>query len=205
MSSDSDIHSAIREVLSTKPLSHNMRWELEVQSRRLTQYEKVMRVAKEAYDALNKMVTLSGEEIAAHKKAFREAQNKYELERNCWICAVGHVEDSLNFAKLMDEIAADNYREAEEKDDDVSAFRYLSEAPEGSAEDVRNKALQAAESRFREERDDVHDDCVSFYRGSNARGRSSAIHAGIARASEEYNKKVAEAEEAYYMARLPST
>lgn len=215
-SSDSDVEWAIRDVLATKPLGHNMRWELELQRRKFAKYESDMRVAKKAYDALNKSVTLSGKEIAAYDKAFREAQSKYSLERNCWICSVGHAEDALNFAKLMDELAADRRREAEEAkaevyeydydydddDDDIASFRYLSEAPEGSEEDVRNKALLKAERAFREECQDVRADCASFYRGSFERGRGSGIRSGIARASAAYKKAVSEAEEAYYKARL---
>lgn len=209
MSSDAEVDAAIKEVFATIPLHHNMRWELEVQRRRITQYEKDMRVAKKAYDALNKSVTLTGSaEIAEHNNAFREAQSKYELERSSWISAVGHVGDFLTFAMVMDQMAINAEAESEDRceyeDDEVATFCYLPEAPEGSIEETRNKALQEAERIYCEARRDIHDECVSFYRGSNAHRRSSAIRVGTGRLLAEYKNVIAELEEAYYQARLGS-
>jgi hypothetical protein len=216
-SSDADVEWAIRDVMATKPLGHNMRWELEVSRRRIARNEADMRAAKREYDPLNKTQILKGSEIAAYEKAFREAQSKYSLQRNCWICSVGNAEDALRFAKLMDELAADRLREYiaskderycdddyydDDGDEEAPSFRFLSEAPEGSAEDVRNKALQKAERNYNLECKDVRADCSSFYRGSFERGRGSAMRSGFARAAEEYKEAVAAAEEAYYQARL---
>ena len=207
-SSDSDVEWAITDFLATEPLGHYMRWEIELQRRRFAKLAAEMREAKKAYDALNKTVVLSGPEIAAHDKAFKEAQSKYTLTHGCWVCSVGHAEDMLRSAKLFDEISAMDARRApaEEddnyEDDDIQTFRFLREASEGSINETRNKALQAAERKFREECEDVKSDCASFYRGSFEQGRSSAMRSGIARAAKTYKEEVAAAEEAYYQACL---
>ncbi len=196
MSSDADVEWAIREVLAIKPLGHYMRWQLELSRRRFAKLEADMKVAKTAYDAVNKTVVLKTKaEADAHDKAFREAQSKYSLERNCWICSVGNAKDMLQTAKLFDELADGNRRKA---DDDMPSFRFLMEAPEGSPEDKRNKALQEAERQYHEECEDVRADCASFYRGSFERGRSSAMRSGFADAQKTYEKAITEAEEAYY-------
>jgi hypothetical protein len=118
----------------------------------------------------------------------------------------------LRSAKLFDEISAmearragdeeeDNY-EFNYEDDNVQSFRFLREASEGSINETRNKALQAAERRYREDCEDVKSDCASFYRGSFERGRGSAMRSGYERAAADYKKAIAEAEEAYYQACL---
>ena len=212
ISSDSDVEWAITDFLATEPLGHYMRWEIELQRRRFVKLAAEMREAKKAYDALNKTVILSGPEIAAHDKAFKEAQSKYTLAHNCWVCSVGHAEDMLRSSKLFDELSAMDARRASDEeeddygfnyeDDDVQSFRFLREASEGSISETRNKALQAAERKYHEDCKDVKSDCASFYRGSFERGRSSAMRSGYQRAAADYKKAVAEAEEAYYQACL---
>ena len=202
-SSDSDVEWAITDFLATEPLGHYMRWEIELQRRRFAKLAAEMREAKKAYDALNKTVVLSGPEIAIHDKAFKEAQSKYTLAHNCWVCSVGHAEDMLRSSKLFDELSAmDARRAGDTEDDDVQSFRFLREASEGSINETRNKALQAAERRYREDCEDVKSDCASFYRGSFERGRGSAMRSGYARAAADYKKAIAEAEETYYQACL---
>lgn len=212
LSSDADVERAIEDLLATKPLWHNMRWELEVQRRRLVVLEAEMKEAKAAYDSLNKTMVLHIKEEAwkprlgladAHTKAFNEAQSKYSLARNCWISHVAHAEEMLRSAKLFDEIALIRSKDADTDVDDyedMQSFRFLSEAAEGTPEAKRNAALQEAERLYREDCEEVRYECVSFYRSSFANGRSSAIRTGIARARRDYAKAIAAIEEEYYEA-----
>ena len=161
LSSDAEVKRAIEAFLATKPIGHYMRWELEIQRRRFAKCEADMKEAK-------------------------AAQSKYELERNAWICAVGHAEAMLQSAKLFDELM------------NSENFSDLLEAPQ-SAEAKRRTALCDAGRQYIEECENAQDDCASFYRGQP--GRSSAMRAYTAKARKAFDKAIAAAEEAYLEAR----
>jgi len=221
-SSDSDVKDAIRKVLATYAFGHNVRWELEVQRRKLSQYEENMRTAKCAY------ATLFNEEIGAHEKAFREAKRKYKLTRKSWICAVQEAREALNAATTLDmeayrkegeyeyaiEEGGCDYQSEYTSDPEISYFRFLSDVPKDTAEYVRNKALRKARRRLQKEKCKVRDDCIKAVANRVAYPRSHnvltayarrAINAGIKVAEAAYKKEVAEIEEAYYQARLMPT
>lgn len=209
-SSDTDVKNAIRKVLGVYPLSHNMRWELEVQRRKLSQYEEDMRTAKSAY------TDLFNEENGKHEKAFREAKSKYKSARKSWICAIEEAREALKSASVLDMEAINKEGEyeaayengdceyEEESDGEISTFRFLCDVPKGTAEYVRNKALRAARRRHKNECRHVRNHCVKLYRGRLSYARYAA-RPGIDRANAVYKKEVSEIEETYYQARLNPT